>query len=427
MLFGHRHTLRGVVRGLTLLTVVGPLLFAPAPVRAEPDPIIETCAISGCSTVSTLLAPCGGGATNASLQQNYLYTVTPVLGSCECNVQFYNAFSLCLSCIASQGKSSPRIDNQQAWVANCKTYGFNYTDAPINYTAPVTGGNDPSGGGLSKGGIAGIVIAILAIAGLVGAFFFLKSRQRRTKGSIFQRPYTSANSGSYSPTATQPAFNAYSNYNNAGYPDSNDPYTDQDQSYYQNQQQHYGSGQNDDAMMMNNLQHSSYIPPPVPMSAAAVAAVGEVASPRPTDSFPQSLRNKNNDWQGRQNEYATDLVSSDQLLHNDKAVYDEGEDLEPPRSRDRFVNDRDDFTSRRSLTPPRANMQSYRDEFARPNFDPEPRRNSGSERGSVSGLNLARGGYDSNDEDGRDGIHESPESARRRRAAELFSAEGTRH
>ncbi|KAF8928745.1 hypothetical protein EDD21DRAFT_361612 [Dissophora ornata] len=421
---------------LALAAILGAALFFAAPASAAPDAVIETCASSGCTTVSTILAPCGGGASNSSLQQDVTYTVTPDLGSCECNSEFYNAFALCLACISSQGKSSPEIDSQQNWAANCKTYGFNYTDAPINYTAPITGGSSSSGGGISTGAVVGIVIVVLVVAALAGAFFFLRNRKKRTKGGIFERPYTSASSGtggSYAPTPTQPTFNAYSSYNNTDYPDTHDGYANQDQSYYgygQDQEQHYSSDQNDESMAMTNLQHSAYIAPPVPMTAAAVAAVGEVASPRPSDAFPQSLRNKGKDWEDRQNDYVSGLVSSDQLLHNDKAVYDDGEELEPPRSRDRFVNDRDDFTQRRSLTPPRANMQSYRDEFTRPSFDREPRRNSGSEPASLSGLNLARGtgtgGYDSNDEDGLDGALESPESARRRRAAELFSSEGTR-
>ncbi|KAF9181230.1 hypothetical protein BGZ51_004971 [Haplosporangium sp. Z 767] len=417
----------------------------PLIVQAAPDPIMEICSVSGCDTVSSILAPCGGGADGSSLQNDLDYTVTPELGSCQCNSEFFNAFSNCLACISSQGKNSPRIDNQQNWVASCESYGYNFTSAPIPYKPPVNGGSSS----LSKGGIIGIVIAALVVVALAGTFVFLRTRKRRTKAGIFERPYTSASSGaggSYAPTPTEPTFNAYSNYHNTDYPDNNaggGGYTDQDQQYYnydQNvpqQQLHYGSDQNggnSDMVMMNNLQNPGYIPPPAPMSAAAVAAVADVASPRPSDSFPQSLRKKPTDWdnQQHQHEYPSDFVSSHQLLRNEKAEFDDGEELEPPRTRDRFANDRSDFTARRSLTPPRANMQSYRDEFARPSFEREPRRNSGSERGSVSGINLVRGGagYDSNDEEGLKkgtaGDQETPESARRRRAAELFSAEGHR-
>ncbi|KAF9998851.1 hypothetical protein BGZ79_007484 [Entomortierella chlamydospora] len=416
-------------RRIAVLTVLSSLLFATIPTTA--DPIMDICSSNGCDTVSTFLDPCGGGATNSSLQQDYVYTVTPILGSCECNSAFYNAFSSCLACIRSQGKSSPEIDNQQNWVAECASYGFNFTAAPINFTAPTSGDDSSNGGGVSKGAVAGIIIAVLLVAALAGGFFFFKNRTKRTKGSIFARPYSAAGTDVEDGNSTHPTFNAYSNYQNAAYPETAGGYSDQDHQYYgyqdHDQDQHnYGSDQNDldsDAMMMNNLRHNSYIPPPIPMSPAAVAAVGSsignLGSPRPGDEFPQN-RPKNKDWEGRQYEFTSDLISTDQLIHDDKAAIEDEEELEPPRARDRYVNDNDDFTSRRSLTPPRANMQSYRDEFTRPSFDREPRNSS--ER---SGANLIRGvgGYDSNEEDG---THESPESARRRRAAELFSAEGTR-
>ncbi|KAG0262033.1 hypothetical protein BG011_000386 [Mortierella polycephala] len=345
----------------------------------------------------------------ASLQQDLDYTVTPELGSCQCNSEFFNAFHNCLACISSQGKNSPQIDNQQNWVASCESYGYNFTSAPIPYKPPVNGGSSS----LSKGAIIGIVVAALVVVALAGTLIFLRTRKRRTKAGIFERPYTPTSSGaggSYAPTPTEPTFNAYSNYHNADYPDNNaggggGGYTDQDQQYYnydqnvpqQQQQHHYGADQNDensDMVMMNNLKNPGYILPPAPMSAAAVAAVADIASPRPSDSFPQSLRKKPTDWdhQQRQHEFSSDLVSSHQLLPNEKAEFDDGEELEPPRARDRFANDRDDFTSRRSVTPPRANMQSYRDELARPSFEREPRRNSGSDRGSVSGINAARRG-----------------------------------
>ncbi|KAF9943987.1 hypothetical protein BGZ70_005176, partial [Mortierella alpina] len=362
---------------------------------AQADPIVEHCATTGCSVVTTMLGPCGGGASDAALQHDAVYTVTPLLGSCQCNSQFFNAFSSCLACIATQGKSLPSIDNQQNWVRDCTTYGFNFTDAPIPYRAPI-GGVSESSGGLGKGAIIGIIVAVVVVAGLAGAFMYLRTRKRRTKAGIFERPYTSASSGhggTYAPTPTQPTFNTNSNYHSADYPNNQGGFSDQDhdQQYYnysQNDQQyHYGSDQNmdgnggdSDAMMMSNMQRSSYIPPPVPMSPTAVAA----------------------------------------------AVYEDDDDLEPPRARDRYVNDRDDFTSRRSLTPPRANMQSYRDEFARPSYDREGRRNSGSDRGSVSGANAVRGaggvaspvggggagstGYDSNDDSHP--VEGSPEDSR---------------
>ncbi|KAF9135264.1 hypothetical protein BGW39_003944 [Mortierella sp. 14UC] len=428
--------------------------LTPTPVTAQvADPVMDYCSNVGCSSVVSLLNPCGGGASNSSLQQDLTYTVTADLGSCECNSRFFNALSECLGCVTSQGKNRPVIDNQINWTNSCKSYGFKFTDAPIPYQPPTSGGS--SSGGLGGGAIAGIVIGVLVLAGAAGGFFFYRNRKGgRSKNSLFKRPYTAANaSGSYEPTNNQTGFNTYSNFQHDEYPDSNQQqqqgYSDYDQNNY------YGSGQNgDDSMAMSNLQHSSYIPPPIPMSPSAVAAVASttgaggiqrpLGDPRPSDQFPQSLRVKaNNEWEdqnhsNRQNEYASDLISNDHLLYNDKAVIEDDEDeLEPPRARDRYRNDRDDFTQRRSMTPPRANMQSYRDEFTRPSFDREPRRNSGSERGSVSGLRVAAGGgggsgYNSQDEgseglqSGRLDMGESPESARRRRAAELFSAEGNR-
>ncbi|KAG0076956.1 hypothetical protein BGZ90_007950 [Linnemannia elongata] len=326
------------------------ILAAHNPVNAQADPVMEYCSGTGCSSVVTLLNPCGGGASNSSLQQDFTYTVTPDLGSCECNSQFFNALSSCLGCVSSQGKNFPAIDTQINWTNSCKAAGFNFTQNPIPYQPPTSGGSDRSGGGgLGGGAIAGIVIALLVVAG-AGGFLFWRSRGggRRSKNSIFERPYTAANaSGSYEPTNNQAGFNTYNNY------------------------------QHDD-------------------------------------------------------EYTSDLISNDHLLYNDKAVIEDDDEgvLEPPRARDRYRNDRDDFTQRRSMTPPRANMQSYRDEFTRPSFDREPRRNSGSERGSISGLRVAAGagsGYNSQDESSEGGLQsgrldlsDSPESARRRRAADSF-------
>ncbi|KAF9415544.1 hypothetical protein BGZ94_000068 [Podila epigama] len=406
------------------------------------DPIIQICSATfGCPEVVKILAPCGGGATNSSLQQDLIYTPTPILGSCQCNSEFYNAFSSCLACIASQGKNSPAIQDQQGYVDNCKSYGFNFTQSPIPFTLPTHG--DSAKGGLSGGAIAGIIIAIVAAAGLFGGWYFLKHRKSRTKASIFKRPYTSANSdaGDFAPA---PTFNTSTSYHNANYPESQDNH--HHDGYYDYNQ--------DNMVLMDNInsnRNSTYIPPPVPMSAYAVSAVSNL---RPGDAFPQTLRSKPLRWEEHPPELTSGLVAADHLKYNDKAVYeDEDEDgnevvsgvLEPPRARDRFMNDRDDYTNRRSLTPPRANMQSYKDDFSRPSFEREPR-HSGSERGSITGLNLGRsgtpvgssGGYGSGQE-GASGpiddsdrfspvnLQESPESVRRReRAAELFAAERTR-
>ncbi|KAG0305520.1 hypothetical protein BGZ98_004000 [Dissophora globulifera] len=68
----------------------------------------------------------------------------------------------------------------------------------ISYTAPTSCGWSPSGGGIIKGGL------VVAVAALVGDFFYKNTR----------RPFI------------------YNNYNNGTYPDGQDPYKDQDQSYH---------------------------------------------------------------------------------------------------------------------------------------------------------------------------------------------------
>jgi len=140
-------------------------------VNAQSDPVMDYCSTVGCSTVVSLLNPCGGGASNSSLQQDLTFTVTPDLGSCECNSRFFNALSECLGCISSQNKNHPVIDTQINWTNNCKAYGFNMTDAPIPYTPPTSGGSSQ---GLGAGAIAGIVVGILVLLG-AGGFFFLKT------------------------------------------------------------------------------------------------------------------------------------------------------------------------------------------------------------------------------------------------------------
>ncbi|KAF9383124.1 hypothetical protein CPC16_009047 [Podila verticillata] len=426
------------------------LLATATYVAAAPDPIIETC-----SQPSTF-----GCASNSSLQQDLIYTPTASLGGCECNSAFYNAFSSCLACIKSQGESSPEIQNQQDWVKSCNSYGFNFTANPIaNATNPSTGPDaSSSSSGLSTGAIVGIVIGVVGVLALIGAAAYFKNRKGKNP---LERPYTANSGGEYVPTAGADNNNNDNNnnsYHNADYSDSNNYYPDnqyQSQQYgdynnhinqpyqqsgYENGYNNYGNGygneyqnglygnNNNNDMMMQPLE--SYIPPPGSTSpntaaavAAAAAAVISTPSPRPSDTFPQSLRSKPTAW--NQSELTSGLIGSP---NNDKAEFEEGEEvLEPPRSQSRFTRDSDDFTSRRSMTPPRP-MLSYRDDFNRPSFEREPR-HSGSDRGSISGIGLARSGNDSTsaqDEDAS-GIEDSPEFARRRaRAAELFSAESGR-
>ncbi|KAF9108994.1 hypothetical protein BGX27_008148 [Mortierella sp. AM989] len=473
------------ISGLAFIAGICLLLFTATTVGAVPDTVMDTCYHTGCSAVFTLLDPCGGGATNASLQQDFIYTPTASLGGCECNSYFYNYFSSCLSCIASQGDSSPEIQDQPGWVDNCVSYGFNFSATPV--TTPTNNGNNRnsnSDGGLSKGAIAGIVVGAVVLITLiiVGAWFCLKGRKgKQGKTKLFEKPGASSIGAAVGATAAATTAGATStsasHYHNQDYPttfdqqdnyagleDSNtqhiqgQPFTPQHTDYPTQQQFHSGHrnegyyGMNDhDTMMMRQLDHSTsrdnvYVPPPPHLastpSTATVSGGNDTYSAvsRPQDSLPQSLRSKPKGWDSQnqnQHEFSSSLPMG-QSLHNDKAEFEEGEELEPPRSRNRYANDREEFTARRSMTPPRANMQSYRDEFTRPSFEREPRR-SGSDIGSISGLNMARGmdsgsnnnftNYDQPSDDPYTvrGSQGSPESARRRaRAAELFSAESNR-
>ncbi|KAF8938649.1 hypothetical protein EDD21DRAFT_364161 [Dissophora ornata] len=438
------------------------LLLATAPVTADSDPIIQTCYNTGCGTVVSLLAPCGGGATNASLQQDLIYTPTASLGGCECNSYFYDNFSSCLACIASQGENSPEIENQQDWVTNCSNYGFNYTATPVTNSTSGSNSDDTNGssdgGGLSKGAIIGIVIGVVVLLGLVvGSFLFAKSRKSKNGKTEHFDQLTSPGAGAGGATVAAETGTAAAlapDYQNTDYPatydNQGDYYANQHTGYddqYQNQayaqpgdyDQQYTStdyqnggyygmdGQNDAMMMQNMNQDTGYVlpPPPAPSTVAPVA----YAAARPSDSFPQSLRNKPKGWDNQNQQDPTSAMDpNDHTYQNDKAEFDDGEELEPPHSRSRFASG-DDYTTRRSMTPPRANMQSYRDEFNRPSLEREPRR-SGSDLGSAAGLNMARNdNYTDNDQQGDfgPGVRDSPESSRRRaRAAELFSAEGTR-
>ncbi|KAF9586214.1 hypothetical protein BGW38_008424 [Lunasporangiospora selenospora] len=478
------------------------------------DPIMDICLPGSCTSVMTFLDPCGGGATNTSLQHELVYTPTPILGSCQCNVEFFNSFSSCLACIASQkGQAYPQIESQDLWLAHCKDYGFNYTNSPVNFTLPTNGDDASTAGKLGVGVIIGIAVGGLTALAALGAVFVyvFKNNRKKRRRNIFERPYSS--------TSANPAHHeeggGASNYHNTdynnnlhgGYRDDNDGYEnvphDQQrypyQDYHVNQSNLTFDSEPNDVMLMNSLQspkRSSYLPttataailpPPAGINAVVVGtgAVGGIGalpplgSARPADTMPQNLRTKPKDWdeglhqQQLQQEHAlaSDLVSRDVLLgRNDKAAldesdddlgyhnhpsssaatatatagglaqsglgYDEFEPLEPPRARDRFRNDREEYLAgRRSMTPPRANLRSYGDDFERPSYERE-RRHSGSDRGSVSGLNLVRGGVhspsglqnqrNSDDENGTKEDENSPEAVRRRRAAELFSAEGSR-
>ncbi|KAF9945498.1 hypothetical protein BGZ70_003778 [Mortierella alpina] len=440
-----------------MLSALGLLLLAALPTSAAPETTLQTCYSNGCSAVFSMLEPCGGGVSNSTfhlLEQDRVYTPTASLGGCQCNSKFFNAYSSCLACISSVGETEPEIDNQQNWVASCASYGFNFTESPTaNSTNPSSNNDANQGGGLSKGAIAGIVIGALAVLALIGACFFVRSRRRRQNrdlntvdfeqtGSEHPKTHHAAASAAV-PPASQAAGGEYPN---AGYPASyeqqNDYYTNQHAAYQQpyspdsqQQQQYYSNGYygtagTHDAMAMQNLEsaNNSYVPPPphpgTTSSPTVAAAVAMQSSPRPSDTFPQSLRSKPKGWgdESSPRESSMDMApnNSSAFHNNEKAEFEEGEELEPPRSRTRFMNDRDDFTSRRSMTPPRANMQSYREEFSRPSGD-----RGGSDRGSVTGLDIVRG--EQQGDDLTRGSLDSPESARRRaRAAELFSAEGTR-
>ncbi|KAH7058323.1 hypothetical protein BKA57DRAFT_449027 [Linnemannia elongata] len=485
------------------------LVLSPTAVDAAPSDVIETCINNGCSKVFSMLDPCGGGATNETLQQSLIFTPTQSLGGCQCNTVFYNDFSLCLSCISSQGESSPEIQNQQDWNNNCESYGFNVTYLPVvNSTSGInnggSGNSSSSGGsgGLSTGAIVGIVVGVLVVAGLVGAFLFVRSRNHRQGKSAVFEPAGGSPNGSdhynHAAATADTADHTYPQGQQQDYPASfqqNDYFNDQHAQYqdpssnsqhYQNnnlyaaqpaQDKYYsndyangnvngnGNGYYDTAnnvephetMMLQNLNinkgNGGYVPPPP--HPASPTREAYASSPRSSDTFPQSLRNKPKTWGTPATSYVTQpleltsgLIATEQQhpfsnhhhqgsssQFNDKTEFDDGEELEPPAP---YSNE---ISPRRSMTPPRATMQSYRDEFTRPSFEREPRR-SGSDRGSISGAaNGLNSGYGFNnnsnghvdyDQQGEQldfsrASQDSPEGARRRaRAAELFSAEGTR-
>ncbi|KAF8944817.1 hypothetical protein BGZ47_003663 [Haplosporangium gracile] len=487
-------------------------------IDAAPSAIIATCINDGCNEVFSILDPCGGGATNETLQQSLIFTPTQSLGGCQCNHVFYNSFSSCLSCIASQGESFPEIQNQQDWESNCVSYGFNVTTDPVvNSTNGINNGDGSSSGGLSTGAIVGIVVGVLVAAGLVGAFLFARRRNKKQeKSAVFGQAAGGSPNGSdhYNHTvATADTAERINNNNDHAYPQEqqqdypspyqhNDYYNDQhahsqdpasNSQHYQNNNSYAAQHAQDnyypndytngnvngnvngnangyydttnnigphEAMLMQNLNiklgNGGYVPPPP-----------HPASPRSSDTFPQSLRNKPKAWGTPATSYVTQpqeltsgLIATEQQhpfgnpyhqqsssQFNDKTEFGDGEELEPPAPHS------NKYSPRRSMTPPRATMQSYRDEFSRPSFEREPRR-SGSDRGSISGaasggMNnlMIRGsdngstgyGLNSNsnthvdyDQQGEQldfarASQDSPEGARRRaRAAELFSAEGAR-
>ncbi|KAG0378314.1 hypothetical protein BGX24_004200 [Mortierella sp. AD032] len=467
-------------------------------VDAAPSPIIETCFNNGCSKVFSILDPCGGGATNETLQQSLIFTPTPVLGGCQCNHEFYNVFSSCLACISSQAKSFPEIQNQQDWEENCENYGFNVTNTPtVNSTNPINGGgggnNSGSGEGLSTGAIVGIVVGVLVLGGIVGAalLFVRRRSQRQQKSAVFEPAGSSPNGSDHYDHAAAATAAAAAATANAG--NTNDAYQDypasyQHNDYYNDQNAHYqdpsyqnnnsGNGYYDSTdggaenIMMQSMSQgngsSVYVPPPPHPASPTPHSDAYATSPRSSDTFPQSLRNKPKTWgtpatssMAPPHDLTSGMISTEQQHHfhqpsssqfNDKTEFDDGEELEPPAPYS------SEFSTRRSMTPPRATMQSYRDEFNRPSFEREPRR-SGSDRGSISGasggLGMLRasengGGFglnnNNNNNNNNNGSNsrvdydqqgeqldfgrvsqDSPEGARRRaRAAELFSAEGTR-
>ncbi|KAF9425105.1 hypothetical protein BGZ94_007835 [Podila epigama] len=465
---------------------------APSIITAAPDPVMEYCMSAfGCPEVFKLLDPCGGGASNSILQQDYIYTPTPSLGACQCNSPFFNAFSSCLACIKSQGKSEPEIQNQQDWVRNCKSYGFDFTLNPIaNATHPALGLTTGASTGLSKGAIAGIVVGVVVLLALIGATLFLRKRKSKPlPPTPLETPFTGG-TDYVPPTTGTTVPELVDNYHNPDYSDSNyspyqqtsnhhhpydanrgsttyqqDPYLPHQYQHQQQQQQqqqqpyqdaYYNHGQSNNVIMMQPMNQTAYVPPPPqplgsssPNTAAAVAAAAAAvnstpSSPRPSDSFPQSLRGKSSGW-SQQPPKSGELTSGlvvDPTQRNYKTEYESGDEaLEPPppppppRSRELFTRGSNEFgTSARPMTPPgqqRVGMQSYRDDLGRPSVEREIRLGStGSDRGSISGHHLARGhGNESTSAlNGQDNTgEESPEFARRRaRAAELFAAESGR-
>ncbi|KAF9432482.1 hypothetical protein BGZ76_010719 [Entomortierella beljakovae] len=416
---------------------------------------MDRCFHTGCSTVITLLDPCGGGATNSSLQQDLVYTPTKSLGACECNSYFFNNLSSCLSCIASQAENFPEIEDQPGWVDNCNTYGFNFTATPITNSTNNNNNNDnnnDSGSGLSTGAIVGIVVGAIVLLALIiiGAWFYFRggNKNKQTNEKKYEHSSITTGAGAagaesmanYQETEYSDAYNHQGqNDHYANYTGNIDPNT-QNRGYSSEYQDgYYGTNNyNNNSTMVQNANYNSnqndvYVPPPPHPSSTStkeVAGGGERYSnvSRPLDSQPQSLRSKPKGWDSPSQNDVSSSLPMGHTLKNDKTEFDEGEELEPPRTINRYGSQ--EFIPRRSMTPPRANMQSYRDEYSRPSTEREPRR-SGSDIGSVSGIHMVRGvesgsinytNYDQSMDDPRTS-QDSPESARRRaRAAELFSA-----
>ncbi|KAI8363381.1 hypothetical protein B0O80DRAFT_12358 [Mortierella sp. GBAus27b] len=410
----------------SLALVAGLSVFLSSAPFIAADPV-DQCYNTGCGTALSILQPCGGGIANSSLLQTAVYTPTDSLAGCECNSYFYNLFSSCLSCITtlSQGQNNPEIQDQPKWTEECSSFGYNFTALPA-ITSSADYDASKGSGGLSKGAIVGIVIGALALLAVVGAFFFFRSRKsRHTKSDASEESgaSTGATSGAVAIGSGSQYYNNTDDYyahQQAGY---EDPSGQQryPSSEYQNGGYYVTEGKHDNMMMqnINNNNNGGYVPPPPHPASTTIqtttngtsivsspTAATYAAASRPSDTFPQSLRSRPIGWDNEKQEPGSSLLSSDHF-HNDKAEFEDGEELEPPRSRSRFASG-EDYQSRRSMTPPRA---TYRDEFRRPSLE------RGSDRGSVTGLRV-----DSDTEQ-----QDSPESARRRaRAAELFSAESRR-
>lgn len=439
------HTLVMPYSSLVLVAGLSVFLATTALVAADPISVIESCYNTGCGAAFTILEPCGGGITNSSLQQDLVYTPTESLGGCECNTYFYDLFASCLSCVSTLGQNKPEIQNLDDWTNACRDNGYNMTTMPIVTSANPTANEQSSG--LSKGAIIGIVIGALALLALVVVLCFLKGRgNRKAKSDVSKESgvTSAAAAGASWPAATGPESQYLDTDGDGGiYP----PPGNVDLSDLAGQQQYpsdyyngyYGGGKDEIPMTEEIISNGSYVPPPphppqvgstapvsgyiaasrlsdVSLTGTTPAAVYMAAS-RPSDSSPQSrsLRSRPTGWDQEKQGPNSSLISMEHTL-GDKAEIDDDE-LERP-SRSRFATG-DDYR-RRSITPPRA---TYRDDLRRPSFEREPRPSGGSDRGSISAVNMLR--VESSGGDAEQ--YDPPGSARRRaHAAELFSAESTR-
>jgi cell wall integrity and stress response component len=82
------------------------------------------------------------------------------------------------------------------------SFDFTHTETVITTPAPTQSSASSSSGGVTGGAAAGIVIGLLALAAVgIGAFFFVRRRQRRDS---YEKQYESSGFGSSSGSMSRP-------------------------------------------------------------------------------------------------------------------------------------------------------------------------------------------------------------------------------